>query len=99
MVAWRTQNVRRDGSSITWYQPCNNQTALYVHHFGGFSKQNKKTRKKKSGRKNNNNKKRRRQELAQNRMQQKCNESAQERRIALYIKTIKNKQQLYITAL
>ena len=28
MVAWCTQNVRRDGSSFTWHQPCNNQAAL-----------------------------------------------------------------------
>ena len=32
---WCKQNVRRDNSSFTWYQPCNNQT---VHHFGGYSK-------------------------------------------------------------
>ena len=28
MVLWRPQNVGRDGSSFTWHQPCNNQTAL-----------------------------------------------------------------------
>ena len=30
MVVWCTQNVLRDGSSLTWHQPCrpNNQTAL-----------------------------------------------------------------------
>ena len=31
-----TQNVCRDGNSFTWHQPCNNQTALQVHHFGGY---------------------------------------------------------------
>ena len=25
---WRTQNVRRDGSSFMWHQSCNNQKAL-----------------------------------------------------------------------
>ena len=30
--------TRRDGSSITRHQPCNNITALWVHHFGGYSK-------------------------------------------------------------
>ena len=29
MVVWCTQNLRRDGSSFTWHQPCNNQTALW----------------------------------------------------------------------
>ena len=28
--------TRRDGSSFTWRQPCNNQTALYVYHLGGY---------------------------------------------------------------
>ena len=30
MVEWCTQNLRRDGSSFTWHQICNNQTALSV---------------------------------------------------------------------
>ena len=30
--------TRQDGSSITRHQPCNNQPALWVHHFGGYSK-------------------------------------------------------------
>ena len=30
--------TRRDGSSFTWHQPCKNQTALHVHHFGWYSK-------------------------------------------------------------
>ena len=38
MVEWCTQNVRRDGSSSTWPQPCNDQIALQVHHFDGYSK-------------------------------------------------------------
>ena len=38
MVAWCTQNVYQNGSSLTWHQPCNNQTALSVYHFGGYSK-------------------------------------------------------------
>ena len=38
MVVWYTQNVRRDASSFTWHQPCNNQTALCVLHFSGYSK-------------------------------------------------------------
>ena len=32
MIVWCTQNLRRDGSSFTWHQPCNNQRALSVHH-------------------------------------------------------------------
>ena len=28
MVVWCTQNLRPDGSSFTWHQPCNNQIAL-----------------------------------------------------------------------
>ena len=27
----------REGNSFTWHQLCNKQTALYVHHFGGYS--------------------------------------------------------------
>ena len=27
-----------DGSSFMQHQSCNNQTALYIHHFGGYSK-------------------------------------------------------------
>ena len=38
MVVWCTQNDYQGGNSFTWHQPCNNQTALYVHHFGGYSK-------------------------------------------------------------
>ena len=39
-VVWCTQNLRRDGSSFTWHQPCNNQTAQLAsrsrpQHFGG----------------------------------------------------------------
>ena len=30
---WCKQNVPRDDGSFTRHQPCNNQTALYVHHF------------------------------------------------------------------
>ena len=29
LVVWLTLNVRLDGSSFTWHQPCNDQTALY----------------------------------------------------------------------
>ena len=36
MVVWCTQNVRRNGSSCMWHQPCNNQTALLI--FGWYSK-------------------------------------------------------------
>ena len=44
-VNWRmviscTQNVRRDGSNFTWHQPCNNQAALSVQHFGGYYQNN-----------------------------------------------------------
>ena len=28
----------REGCSFTWRQPCNYQRALWVHHFGGYSK-------------------------------------------------------------
>ena len=28
----------RTGSSFTWHHPCNNQTVLQVHHFGGCPK-------------------------------------------------------------
>ena len=45
MVVWCTQNLRRDGSSSTWHQPCNNQIALSVHHFGGYWKKKKKKKK------------------------------------------------------
>ena len=38
VVALCTQNVCRDGISFTWHQPCNNKTALQVHHFGGYLK-------------------------------------------------------------
>ena len=34
---WCTQNGHQDGSSFIWHQPCNNQTALLVHHFGEYS--------------------------------------------------------------
>ena len=27
-----------DGSSFEWHQPCNNQTALQLHHLGGHSR-------------------------------------------------------------
>ena len=27
-----------DGSSFEWHQPCNNQTALQLHHLGGYSR-------------------------------------------------------------
>ena len=30
--------MHRDGSSFTWHQPRNNQTALKVHHFDGYLK-------------------------------------------------------------
>ena len=33
MTAWCTQKVCQDGSNFMWHQPCNNQTALYVHDF------------------------------------------------------------------
>ena len=36
MVKWCTQNLRWDGSSFTWHQPCNNQRALSAHHFDGY---------------------------------------------------------------
>ena len=38
MVEWCAQNMRRDDSSFTWHQPCNNQVTLSVllHHFGGY---------------------------------------------------------------
>ena len=29
MVVWYTQNVRQDGNSFTWHQPCNKQAVLY----------------------------------------------------------------------
>ena len=32
------RRTHQDGSSFTWHQPCNNQTVLYVHHFGSYSK-------------------------------------------------------------
>ena len=38
VVALCTQNVCRDSISFTWHQPCNNQTALQLHHFGGYLK-------------------------------------------------------------
>ena len=31
--------MRRGSSSVTWRQPCNNQTALSVHQFGRFKKE------------------------------------------------------------
>ena len=37
MVARCSQNVRPDGSSFNWHQPCNNQTAVYAR-FGGYLK-------------------------------------------------------------
>ena len=36
MVEWCTQNLHQDSSNFTWHQPCNNQRALSVHHFGGY---------------------------------------------------------------
>ena len=36
MVERCTQNLRRDDSSFTWHQPCNNERALSIHHFGGY---------------------------------------------------------------
>ena len=40
MVAWCSlYRARRDGSSsLEWPQPCKNQTALQLHHSGGYSK-------------------------------------------------------------
>ena len=35
IVARCIENVGQDGSSLTWHQPCNNQTALYRYYFGG----------------------------------------------------------------
>ena len=35
MVVWCTQNMRRDDSSVTWHQPCNNQIiiiVMYIYH-------------------------------------------------------------------
>ena len=44
-----THDSRRDGSSLTWHQLCNNQTELSVHHFGGYlNKQTKQKTKQKS---------------------------------------------------
>ena len=39
-VAWMcgVHRMHQTGSSFTWHHPCNNQTALQVHHFGGCSK-------------------------------------------------------------
>ena len=42
MVVWCTHNWRRDGSSFTWHQPCNNQTVLSAHLYGGYLKKKKK---------------------------------------------------------
>ena len=33
MIEWCTQNLRRDGSSFMWHQPCNNQIALSITPF------------------------------------------------------------------
>ena len=41
MVVWCAQNVRQKRQRFTWHQPCNNQTALSVHHFNGYT--NKRT--------------------------------------------------------
>ena len=30
--------MRRNGSSYAWHWSCNNKTALYVHHIGGYGK-------------------------------------------------------------
>ena len=38
MVVWCIQHVRWNSSSLTWHQPCDNQTALYVHHFSRYKK-------------------------------------------------------------
>ena len=38
IIVWCAENVHWDGSSFTKHQPCNNQTALWVHHFDGYSK-------------------------------------------------------------
>ena len=38
MVVWCTQDVHQDCNSFMWNQLCNSETALYVHHFGGYSK-------------------------------------------------------------
>ena len=35
MVVWCTQNLRQDGSSFMWHQPCQR---CKVPHFGGYSK-------------------------------------------------------------
>ena len=37
-VARNTSFVFGNTSSFTCHHPCNNQTALYVHHFGGYSR-------------------------------------------------------------
>ena len=69
VVEWSAQNLRRDGSSFTWHQPCNNQRALSVHHFRG----NLKIRATK-----------RIQWLVQNHTRHVRSESAREQRTALY---------------
>ena len=33
VALWCRQSMTLDGGSFTRNQPCNNQTALYVHHF------------------------------------------------------------------
>ena len=67
MVVWCTQNAYWDSSSFTWHQPCNNETALSVHHFRGYLKHVRK----------------RMQSLIWNHMWQEQNEYAQEQRMAL----------------
>ena len=37
-VSHGTSHVTINSSSFAWHQPCNNQTALKVHHFSGYSK-------------------------------------------------------------
>ena len=41
MVVWCAQNVRQKRQRFAWHQPCNNQIALSVHHFNGYT--NKRT--------------------------------------------------------
>ena len=41
-TAWHTQNAQR-WQQFWWHQPCKNQTALQLHHFGGYSKRAIKT--------------------------------------------------------
>ena len=67
MVVWCTHNVRQDGSSFTWHQPCNPPNSAVNAPLGGYSKRAMK----------------RIQWLLQNRMRQERGESARGQRIAL----------------